>query len=353
MIANSCNRTLKSAVRRSVAWGYYLSNLYRLRHRAKVVILAYHRVLPETELRRRRVQPGMYVLDHVFEQHMQFLQEHFLILSFDELLERWKKKIWERQQRYCVITFDDGWLDNYLYAYPVLTKYRLPATVFLATDFIGTHEWFWPEKMSYLLEQFLDPTLASRKKAECYFLLEQFLDRRKGTAYAFTAYPSGEGHILDEIIEQCKKLPSEAIHKLIEEIAAILEIQVPTERLLLDWSEVAQMSKDRISFGSHSCTHRILTNLSRSEIEMELKASKRELVARQVNDVPVFCYPNGNCNEEIKNLVRDSGYQAAVGVHSGVEGELPKNMFELRRIGIHNDITNTISLFSFHLLGPF
>ena len=332
---------------------YNLTGLYRARHRGKVLILTYHRVLAQVELQKRYVQPGMYVLNHVFEEHMQFLQEQFQVLSFNELLERWNKKEWDHKRQYCVITFDDGWLDNYLYAYPVLRKYGLPATVFLATDFIGTHEWFWPEKMAYLLEQVLDPVLASAKRAQCYLLVEQFLGARQGIAHPLTAYSNGEGIIVDEVIDQCKQLPSEAIQKLINELTAVLEIQLPKDRLVLTWDEVVQMSQDGISFGSHSCSHRILTNLSRSEIEMELKASKRELAAKQVYDVPVFCYPNGNCNEEIQNLVRDSGYQAAVGVHRGVEGESPKNMFELHRIGVHNDIASTIPLFSFHLLGPF
>lgn len=346
------NVFLKSAIRKTAASLYYGSNMQSWRHRGRVLILSYHRVLPLAQVQRRYVQPGMYVLDTVFEEHVKFLRQNFQILSFHELLERWRLKNWDTHQRYCVITLDDGWLDNYLYAYPILTKYGLPATVFLATGFIGTYEWFWPEKLSYFLERFQDPVLTSSKKAECYVLLEQFLDFKKGTVHAFTAGISGGEHIIDEMIEKCKKLPSQIIQKLIDELSAILGMQLPKERLLLNWSEVAQMSQGGISFGSHSCSHRILTGLSRSEIEMELKASMGELSAKKVNYVPVFCYPNGNCNVEIQNLVRDSGYQAAVGVQSGVEGELPKNRFELRRIGIHNDMANTISLFSFQLLGP-
>src|SRR5262249_36518048 len=112
----------KSTVRRGLASIYNLTGLCRARHRGKVLILMYHRVLPEAELQKRYVQPGMYVLNHVFEEHVQFLQEQFQVLSFNELLDHWNKKEWDPRRLYCVITFDDGWLDNYLYAYPILRE---------------------------------------------------------------------------------------------------------------------------------------------------------------------------------------------------------------------------------------
>ena len=98
------------------------------------------------DLHKHWVQPGMYVETGVFEQHVQFLREHFYVLSFHELLTRWESRDWDDDRRYCVITFDDGWLDNYQNAYPILRKYRIPATIFFAYEFCGYHEWFWPRK---------------------------------------------------------------------------------------------------------------------------------------------------------------------------------------------------------------
>ena len=342
----------KSFIRQTAAALYHRSKMQSWRHRGQVLILVYHRILPQALVQQRYIQPGMYVLDAVFEQQVKFMREHFVILSFHELLERWRFKNWDKHQRYCVITFDDGWFDNYVYAYPILKKYEIPAAVFVATDFIGTQEWFWPDKVSYCLERVLDPALASAKRSACHGVFEQFLDFERTSAIPFAAGKLRINHILEEVIEHCNKLPSETIQRLIEELATVLAIQLPRERCLMNWSEVAQMSQAGISFGSHSCSHRILTKLSRSDVEMELTASRRELRTREVRYLPVFCYPNGDSNEEIQNLVRDCGYQAAVGIKRGVEGESPKNMFGLPRIEIHNDIANTSSLFLFHLLAP-
>jgi peptidoglycan/xylan/chitin deacetylase (PgdA/CDA1 family) len=337
-------------MRKCVAWIYYLSGMSHTRHWGKVVILTYHRVLPEHELRARYVQPGMYVLDYVFDEQMQFLQENFHILSFRDLLDRWKHKIWDPNERYCVLTFDDGWLDNYLYAYPILKRYRIPSTIFLPTHFIGTSEWFWPEKLGFLLERSGNPRLIPENKSSFWLLLNQFLKNGKSVCSVSPASDNSmSDKMFDSIIERSKQLPVEEVNELIFRLSATLDIEIPEERVLLNWDEIARMSQDGISFGSHSCTHRMLTNVSLTEAKKEIEQSQSLLVEKRINYLPVFCYPNGNYNAEVQNLVKECGYEAAVGAHTGFEGESPQNLFGLKRIGIHNDMTSTIPLFSFCL----
>jgi UDP-2,3-diacylglucosamine pyrophosphatase LpxH len=83
------------------------------------------------------------------------LCKRFTVLSLNELLERWRTDQLDASKAYCVITFDDGWQDNYQYAFPVLKHYGLPATIFLATDFIGTDRWFWPDQHHQILDRLL------------------------------------------------------------------------------------------------------------------------------------------------------------------------------------------------------
>src|SRR5207249_4872891 len=110
-------------------------------------------------------------------------------------------------------------------------------------------------------------------------------------------------------------------------------------------------SRFRISFGSHSSTHRILTNLTGKEIQDETEGSRRTLLERQVNDIPVFCYPNGNYSGEVARYVKDAGYQAAATTSFGLEGEFPGDLFGLKRVGVHNDVCATIPSFSFRISG--
>lgn len=345
-------KIIKSLLRTSVAQALYVSGLHRLCHKGKVTILTYHRVLSRDDLHKHWVQPGMYVETGVFEQHMQFLKEHFDVLSFHELLARWHSGDWDNDRRYCVITFDDGWLDNYQNAYPILRKHRIPATIFLPTNLIGTNEWFWPEKVSHLIKELMNEARDVGPDLKGAAVLKHFLNVDGAQIRAGSTSIHAQRIFADEIIEQCKHLAPETIAEFIDALLSELKIVLPQERLLMNWDEVACMSNEGMSFGSHSCSHRILTRLSMEEVKAELVESQQVLRARTKNHVPVFCYPNGNTNSRIQALVKECGYQAATGVRHGVEGTCPDNVFEIRRVLIHNDITHTVPLYAMLLFAP-
>jgi peptidoglycan/xylan/chitin deacetylase (PgdA/CDA1 family) len=322
---------------------YYYSGIYKEVHRGKATILAYHRVLPQQEMDGMYVQPGVYVSQDVFEKQMKFLKEHFTLVSFAELLDRWERKMYDRSQRYCVITLDDGWLDSYIYAYPVLKKYSIPATIFLPTSFIGTQNWFWPDKIGFLLKHY-SKTGAKEKGESLSSLWERYPWMKE-----FEKSPSEEK--IDLIIERWKTLPEAEIYNFIENTGRELEVKWPDKRLVLNWKEIEEMSGNGISFGSHSANHRILTRIGVAQAKEEIKNSLEMLTGRSINFIPVFCYPNGEYNGEIQELVKQSGYQAAVSGGFGFEHEFPEHFFGIKRIAVHHDISKRLSLFLWHIAG--
>jgi len=330
---------IKSAIRQVGAEAYYATKYFLKHLQGKVIILAYHRILPEKEVQRYFVQPGIYVQEDVFDTQMKFLKEYFSIISFAELLDLWNNKAISKDQRYCVITFDDGWLDNYLYAYPILQKYNIPATIFLPTAFIGTNYWFWPEKLGYLLKHYF--VVSGSRSIELIPLFSK--EKKRGIRSI--------DDIIESIIEKYKESMDKEIEEIIEKLSKGLNIKIPSERILLNWKEIEEMSKHRISFGSHSCNHKILTKLSANEIEKELKDSMCTLQGKKINYIPVFCYPNGNYNQGIIKQVKATGYRSAVSILYGYEEGSPQDLFSLKRISIHNDITYKIPLFVFHISG--
>jgi peptidoglycan/xylan/chitin deacetylase (PgdA/CDA1 family) len=336
---------IKSSARRGLAWIYRASR-HSLKHlKGKALILAYHRVLSEKELAGDYfIQPGMYVRNDVFEQQMRYLTEHFQVVSLMELLNHWAHGTWDHDKRYCVITFDDGWRDNYIYAYPILRKYNIPATIFLPTDFIGTKQWFWPDKMGYLLMH----SCGNGSGPRAANTAEGLLDRYPWGRSVIEQARSGK---IDSAIEMCKEFPEETIYAFIDEMSRTMEVEFPDEHLLLNWQEAREMSQQGISFASHSCTHKILSKLSPEEIRNEMERSFRTLGENEINYIPVFAYPNGTYNEEIIKHAKAAGYRAAVSMAFGFEGGSPKCLFQLRRVGIHNDISATIPLFVFHVSG--
>lgn len=337
---------VKAGVRKGVAEVLYLSSLHSFRHKGRAVILTYHRVLPEAAFTGGGIQPGMYVDTEVFEQHMLFLKQHFQVISLSDLLRRWHAREWNDSVRYAVITFDDGWLDNYQHAYPILRTLQLPATIFLPTDFVGTDEWFWPDKVSFLMNEI---TGTNGMSASAAHMMEAFLNIDERRIRAGGVWGSTRQEFVDDVIERCKIMEAKRIYEFVESLSRALNISFPRERVVVNWDEVSTMSRDQISFGSHSASHRILTGLCPDEIRTELEGSQSVLKSKCSNYVPVFCYPNGNTSSQIQMLVKECGYQAAMGVRSGVENRAPENMFDLRRISIHNDVTSTVPLYSMRL----
>ena len=307
--------TLTSALR-SAAGRLYWASPHFLAHLAgKVVILMYHRVLPRGDVASTFVQPGMYVTPETFEVHLRFLAKHFELLTFDDLLSKWDTGDWSEDTRYAVITFDDGWLDNYRYAFPLLRRFRAPATIFLPTDLIATDGWLWSDSLSYALHR------------------------------------SGRGgpNDWDASIERAKMLTDDARSEMIRRMFADHAIAPPAERRLVNWDEVREMSRGGIGFGSHTSTHANLTRLTGTALERELAAPLETLRQQGVRHVPVLAYPNGDHTDATVEAAGRAGYRAAVTTQPGMGSARPRDLLRLPRIGVHEDVTRSVPLLTLHV----
>jgi peptidoglycan/xylan/chitin deacetylase (PgdA/CDA1 family) len=116
-----------------------------------LTILAYHRILPPDN--GFMFDEGVISASpEVFERQMKFVKENFNVISFKDLQGVLNRNEKEDQKPYLIITFDDGYLDNYTYAYPILKKYGLPATIFLTVNYIGTNLIFWWDQIACALK---------------------------------------------------------------------------------------------------------------------------------------------------------------------------------------------------------
>src|SRR5262245_7394361 len=100
----------------------------RLRSSRKFQVLTYHKVSTDDHPFFEPIHPTL------FEQQMRFLKECYRVFPLTELVERGQRG--DLPDRAVAITFDDGYRDNYDFAFPVLKRYGLPATVFVATGVI-------------------------------------------------------------------------------------------------------------------------------------------------------------------------------------------------------------------------
>jgi peptidoglycan/xylan/chitin deacetylase (PgdA/CDA1 family) len=307
---------LRSALQSLAGRVYWTSPSFLARMTGRVAILMYHRVIPRPDLSTSFVQPGMYVTPETFDRHLEFLTAHFHVLSFPELLHKWNAGLWDDAARYAVITFDDGWLDNYRYAYPLLRIHRLPATIFLPTRLIGTDEWLWFDRLGDLLQ-------------------------RRGR---------GSRREWDSEIERAKSLGERERSRLIADLARELGLGTSMPRRFVDWDEVRDMSENGVTFGSHTRTHASLTRLTGAELDRELREPIEHLQREAVGHLPVLAYPNGDHTDGVVDAARAAGYAAAVTTRAGLESRAPADRFRLKRIGVHEDVSRSAPRLAWHLV---
>ena len=101
--------------------------------RNRAVVLMYHRVLTNEERRQSGSHPALVVERETFARQMALLKRRFSVLSVDELADRLEKKV-PLPNSSVIITFDDGWRDNFTNALPILRYHTLPALVFLPVN---------------------------------------------------------------------------------------------------------------------------------------------------------------------------------------------------------------------------
>jgi len=342
----------KSVIRNAISTLYDISGFSKKIHNGNLLILTYHRILPQAEIGTSLVQPGMYVENNTFKKHIKFLKKNYDIISFHEYFNRNTKNDWDIEKQYCIISFDDGWRDNYTYAFPILKRHSIPATVFPAADFVGTTDMFWPERFATIFEQ------SEKMQFDDYYQLliqaANYAQLKSVIPLKYLKNKSGCSKQLNFnfLVEIIKTNHPDLIFKFLEKADALFKIRPSTQRLILNWEEIKEMSDNGISFGSHGCTHRILTYLSPKEIRQELVKSKMILSEKKIDYVPVFSYPNGSYNRNILEAVLKCGYKAAVTTKYGITNLFrPIDQASLNRIGVHNDISKSSSIFSFHLSG--
>jgi len=315
---------------------HYLMERYFLDDKA--FILMYHRVIASPSKLPYFVQPGMYVSTDSFEKQIVFLKKKYEVIFFGNLVEKLKNG--EDVGGYCAITFDDGWLDNFTEAYPILTKHQVPATIFIATGFVGTDRVFWPEEICFYLEKMLasNSTVSSSVPSVNVFF-NDIANFRNCYREVF----------MDKSIEILKGyLPSNR-EEILEYFRRVYDTNA-LPRQMLSWNEVSEMqASGLINFGAHTENHVMLDQVPFETAVDEIMRSRLEIERQLDEKVKIFAYPNGNQNENIRCIIAEHGFDAAVTTCKGFVGENTLLM-EIPRIGIHEDVSNTVPMFRSRIL---
>jgi len=300
----------------------------------KLWVLNYHRILPKTDGRYTLEEPGMVVTPQVFSMHLQEAKKLFELVSLTEWLAK-ANSGGSLPAKACAITFDDGWLDNYQYALPILQQQQVPATLFAVADKIGTLFRFWPNIVSELIALKSTALRNHPLLADAAHLIE---------------VPYSVERVADCIL-QLKVYSEDQLFTALEAIDWSTELAEATPALM-DWNQLAAMQQSGlIDIGSHTCTHRRLNKgLEPSVLDYEIATSRTRMEQQLGQPIPLFCFPNGEYNSEVLERVQFT-YQAAVTTQAGINRLKSLQRHELLRIRLHNDASNTPAKFRARLSG--
>lgn len=311
----------------------------------QLLILMYHRVLPKEDQHYQQEQPGMLVTPDSFKMHLKVLKKYFQPIHLSE----WIHSTIHHQplpKKAVVITFDDGWIDNYQYAYPLLKTESFPASIFLVSEMVGTSTTFWPEQLIKIILQ------ASVLPHDHVWNTEpfQWLNKLMTAAQINKNEPNIEG--IDQLICQAKYFSEEELYAKILAMQKILPTQPPSSPEILSWEQTREMSSSGlIQYGSHTCNHiRMSNSLTDKTLHSEILDSKKTIKSQIKQPVDLFCYPNGDITTPAENIVKKN-YIAACTTESGWNSAAKINLHRLKRIAIHNDISNTEAAFLARISG--
>jgi peptidoglycan/xylan/chitin deacetylase (PgdA/CDA1 family) len=286
---------------RQCAW----TSLYAIRSLVRPVsnhclVLTYHRVTNEVEW-----PDPLVVSPDQFACHVGFLKKRLQLLSAREVAQivRTRKPF---PAGSCLITFDDGWKDNYTQAFPILKSYQAPAIIFLTTDYIGTDKIFWHERLARILyslphapKQYGHATSSQTTSRLSYELVRMVQ----------AVSPRHREHLVARVTEEWKLLDAQSIESKIEELETITgSYRLASSSAMLSWSEVTTMASAGIEFGSHTKSHALLDQISSKEIRDEICSSKKLIETKLGVPVDFIAYPNGNYNDEVIALSQEAGY---------------------------------------------
>ena len=280
-------------------------------------VLTYHRVDEPT--RRPWLDPGLIsATPRDFSKQMAYLASHCHILTMGDVLTALKSPNKKHlPARSVLVTFDDGYRDFEEQAWPILRRYKIPATLFVPTAFPDHPEQtFWwddlyqglqntnrTENLETAIGTLSLSAAASRKKA--YQLLKNYLKTLQH----------------DEAILLVRKLCNE------------LGVQ-PAANCIMTWDSLRKLSREGLTLGAHTRTHPLINRISLDQARQEVIGSLEDLKNEIGFALPIFAYPSGQFDKNVVRMLDREGFSLAFTTKRGINNINYMNPLEIQRINV-------------------
>ena len=275
-----------------------------------VLVLNYHRIGPSDETPFDR---GCFsATADQFEQHLLHLKRRCTIVSLDQFDALTDPNRSRPPKRPVLLTFDDGYADNYHLALPLLKKHSVPAVFFPTTAFIDRTATAWWDEIAWLVRRL--PTGPFRlPNYDLSIVLAGPPWQDDGPADRSMREPRGGA--IRETLEAYKKLTAHRAEAMLAALRAEVGIDAPTEALsdlYLTWDQLREMQDAGMAIGGHTMIHPVLARLSEQEQRDEIVGC-RDRLREQLGVAPTaFSYPvgrPGTFTEQTEQIVRDAGFR--------------------------------------------
>jgi peptidoglycan/xylan/chitin deacetylase (PgdA/CDA1 family) len=263
-----------------------------------------------------------------FERQMAFLRRHFVPVGLPEVLAAARGE--ERLPPNAVlVTFDDGYRDNYENALPILLRHGLKAIFFVSTSYVTERRLYWWEQVSYFIRH------ARRAEAQLSYPDPLALNLSDETRRAAATAR------INRLIKDRFDLD---IDRLLADLARACDVPWSAERerelaepTLMTWEQVRGLLDAGMAVGSHTCNHRVLETLPEAALDLELVDSRRELQSRLGQTIESIAYPVGRSIARwrpIRAALRRAGYEVGFTATPGINRFRGDDLYDLKRLPI-------------------
>jgi peptidoglycan/xylan/chitin deacetylase (PgdA/CDA1 family) len=299
-----------------------------------VNVLTYHR-FPSATGERHFDDDVVDVSADSFERQLRCLKQHFTFVGVDELCALAAGR--RLPPNALAITFDDGYLDNYEIALPILKRYDAKATFFLSTAAINERRVYWWDRIAYIVKR----TPLSRITLSYPLKLELHLgDRALAQQRLLRIVKTFHGLDLERFLDELGVVARVAWSAQAERAFA--------DRLIMTWDHVRELKRAGMDVQSHTRTHRVLATLEPGALVDELAGSRAD-VAREVGEAPrALAYPVGSeiaRSSPIRAALDRAGYE--LGLSNGTGANLVDakvDRFNIRRHAVGLDVSESYLL---------
>lgn len=287
-----------------------------------IYCLNYHRIGNEDK---SQFDPNVFSCTaEMFEQHIIFYNKEFVVISVEQLIE----KIENNQaidKKYALITFDDGYIDNYSVAYPLLKKHKTPAAFYIATNYLDEPHIPWWDEIAWLIR---------------HSQVSKIQLKNWPQAVDISSSPIIEQ--VRSVLRIIKQDQSRTMAEKINELESICRCKMPDEirntQLFFNWQQAKEMANNGMHIGSHTLSHNILSHLTEEQQQIEMSQSKEKIESYIEKEVTSIAYPVGGKSaftQQTQSLAKQANYKLAFSFIPGVIRSFKDSeRFQLRRLPI-------------------